>query len=47
MQEELQKLGRGKKPQKTIYARLLAKAAHALAEVCSLSLVKELLVVIF
>ncbi|GER44913.1 O-fucosyltransferase family protein [Striga asiatica] len=30
--EELQKLGRGKKPQKTIYARLLAKAAHALAD---------------
>ncbi|KAG6419194.1 hypothetical protein SASPL_121408 [Salvia splendens] len=30
--EELQKLGRGEKPQKTIYARLLAKAAHALAE---------------
>ncbi|XP_057764973.1 O-fucosyltransferase 15-like isoform X2 [Salvia miltiorrhiza] len=32
IREELQKLGRGKKPQKTIYARLLAKAAHALAE---------------
>ncbi|KAG6419200.1 hypothetical protein SASPL_121416 [Salvia splendens] len=31
-EEELQKLGRGEKPQKTIYARLLAKAAHALAE---------------
>ncbi|KAK3017713.1 hypothetical protein RJ639_003069 [Escallonia herrerae] len=30
--EELGKLGRGRKPQKTIYARLLAKAAHALAE---------------
>ncbi|KAA8520137.1 hypothetical protein F0562_014393 [Nyssa sinensis] len=29
---ELRKLVRGKKPQKTIYARLLAKAAHALAE---------------
>ena len=33
LQEELRKLGRGKRPQKTIYARLLAKAAHALAEV--------------
>lgn len=32
IREELHKLGRGKKPQKTIYARLLAKAAHALAE---------------
>ncbi|KAH6826932.1 O-fucosyltransferase family protein [Perilla frutescens var. hirtella] len=32
IREELQKLGRGKKPQKTIYARLLAKAAHASAE---------------
>ncbi|KAL6546793.1 O-fucosyltransferase 15 [Orobanche minor] len=32
IREELQKLGRGKKPQRTIYARLLAKAAHALAE---------------
>ncbi|KAG8385790.1 hypothetical protein BUALT_Bualt03G0081900 [Buddleja alternifolia] len=32
IREELQKLGRGKKPQKTIYARLLSKAAHALAE---------------
>ncbi|CAA0826496.1 O-fucosyltransferase family protein [Striga hermonthica] len=32
IKEELQKLGRGKKPQKTIYARLLAKAAHALAD---------------
>lgn len=32
IREELQKLGRGKKPRKTIYARLLAKAAHALAE---------------
>ncbi|KAG6419193.1 hypothetical protein SASPL_121407 [Salvia splendens] len=32
IREELQKLGRGEKPQKTIYARLLAKAAHALAE---------------
>ncbi|XP_041995477.1 O-fucosyltransferase 15-like [Salvia splendens] len=32
IREELQKLGRGKKPQKTIYARLLAKASHALAE---------------
>lgn len=32
MQEELAKLGKGKRPQKTIYARLLAKAAHALAE---------------
>ncbi|KAK3000816.1 hypothetical protein RJ639_021742 [Escallonia herrerae] len=31
-QEGLGKLGRGRKPQKTIYARLLAKAAHALAE---------------
>ncbi|KAL8470175.1 hypothetical protein ACS0TY_032880 [Phlomoides rotata] len=30
--EELRKLGRGKKPQKTAYARLLAKATHALAE---------------
>ncbi|XP_059662845.1 O-fucosyltransferase 15-like [Cornus florida] len=29
---ELGKIGKGKKPQKTIYARLLAKAAHALAE---------------
>ncbi|KAL8459519.1 hypothetical protein ACS0TY_036854 [Phlomoides rotata] len=29
---ELRKLGRGKKPQKTAYARLLAKATHALAE---------------
>ncbi|CAI9086836.1 OLC1v1020755C1 [Oldenlandia corymbosa var. corymbosa] len=32
IKEELLKLGRGKKPHKTIYARLLAKAAHALAE---------------
>ncbi|KAF5940125.1 hypothetical protein HYC85_021292 [Camellia sinensis] len=32
LQEELEKLGKVKKPQKTIYARLLAKAAHALAE---------------
>lgn len=32
IREELQKLGKGKKPQKTRYARLLAKAAHALAE---------------
>ncbi|KAK4398888.1 O-fucosyltransferase 15 [Sesamum angolense] len=32
IREELQKLGRWKKPQKTIYARLLAKAAHAMAE---------------
>ncbi|GFP85074.1 uncharacterized protein at1g04910 [Phtheirospermum japonicum] len=32
IKEELHKLGRGKKPQKTIYARLLSKAAHALAE---------------
>ncbi|KAL8461523.1 hypothetical protein ACS0TY_032852 [Phlomoides rotata] len=31
-EEELRKLGRGKKPQKTAYARLLAKATHALAE---------------
>ncbi|WOH11496.1 hypothetical protein DCAR_0830983 [Daucus carota subsp. sativus] len=30
--EELKKVGKGKRPQKTIYARLLAKAAHALAE---------------
>jgi len=33
LQEELKNLGKVKKPQKTIYARLLAKAAHALAEV--------------
>lgn len=32
IREELEKLGKVKKPQKTIYARLLAKAAHALAE---------------
>ncbi|VFQ88932.1 unnamed protein product [Cuscuta campestris] len=32
IREELIKLGKGKRPQKTIYARLLAKAAHALAE---------------
>ncbi|KAM7506298.1 hypothetical protein LguiB_005202 [Lonicera macranthoides] len=32
IKEELRKLGKGKRPQKTIYARLLAKAAHALAE---------------
>ncbi|XP_027183630.1 O-fucosyltransferase 15-like isoform X1 [Coffea eugenioides] len=32
IKEELVKLGKGKKPQKTIYARLLAKASHALAE---------------
>ncbi|KAL0305990.1 UNVERIFIED_CONTAM: O-fucosyltransferase 15 [Sesamum radiatum] len=32
IREELQKLGRWKKPQKTRYARLLAKAAHAMAE---------------
>ncbi|KAI3680495.1 hypothetical protein L6452_35266 [Arctium lappa] len=30
--EELRKIGKGKKPQKTAYARLLYKAAHALAE---------------
>lgn len=30
--EELLKHGKGNKPQKTIYVRLLAKAAHALAE---------------
>ncbi|KAL6990736.1 O-fucosyltransferase 15 [Sarracenia purpurea var. burkii] len=30
--EELKRLGKVKKPQKTIYAKLLAKAAHALAE---------------
>uniref|UniRef100_A0A5B7AZS2 O-fucosyltransferase family protein n=1 Tax=Davidia involucrata TaxID=16924 RepID=A0A5B7AZS2_DAVIN len=29
---ELRKLVQGKRPQKTVYARLLAKAAHALAE---------------
>ncbi|KAK4347618.1 hypothetical protein RND71_033957 [Anisodus tanguticus] len=32
IREELVRLGKGRKPQKTIYARLLAKAAHALAE---------------
>ncbi|XP_052203535.1 O-fucosyltransferase 15 isoform X2 [Diospyros lotus] len=32
IREELKNLGKVKKPQKTIYARLLAKAAHALAE---------------
>ncbi|KAL3627423.1 O-fucosyltransferase 15 [Castilleja foliolosa] len=32
IKEELHKLGRGKKPQRTVYARLLSKAAHALAE---------------
>ncbi|CAN4078409.1 unnamed protein product [Withania somnifera] len=32
IREELVRLGKGKKPQKTSYARLLAKAAHALAE---------------
>ncbi|XAR65689.1 hypothetical protein NMG60_11009878 [Bertholletia excelsa] len=32
IREELEKLGKVKKPHKTIYARLLAKAAHALAE---------------
>ncbi|PHT90817.1 hypothetical protein T459_05930 [Capsicum annuum] len=32
VREELVKLGKLRKPQKTIYARLLAKAAHALAE---------------
>ncbi|KAI3456512.1 hypothetical protein Pfo_013175 [Paulownia fortunei] len=42
IREELQKLGRGKKPQKTIYARLLAKAAHALAEGESKSEPKDL-----
>lgn len=33
LQEELIKLGKVKRPQKTIYAKLLAKAVHALAEV--------------
>ncbi|KZV16138.1 hypothetical protein F511_13274 [Dorcoceras hygrometricum] len=32
IREELEKLGRGRKPQKTIFAKLLSKAAHALAE---------------
>ncbi|KAL7130368.1 hypothetical protein ABFS83_13G129200 [Erythranthe nasuta] len=32
IREELHKIGRGNKPQKTTYARLLSKAAHALAE---------------
>lgn len=32
-QEELRKISKGKKPHKTAYARLLYKAAHALAEV--------------
>lgn len=32
-QEELRKISKGKKPHKTAYARLLQKAAHALAEV--------------
>ncbi|KAL0398825.1 UNVERIFIED_CONTAM: O-fucosyltransferase 15 [Sesamum radiatum] len=32
IREELQKLGRWRRPQKTRYARLLAKAAHAMAE---------------
>ncbi|KAJ8549775.1 hypothetical protein K7X08_033482 [Anisodus acutangulus] len=32
IREELVRLGKGRKPQKTIYARLLAKAAHAFAE---------------
>ncbi|KAI8006377.1 O-fucosyltransferase 2 [Camellia lanceoleosa] len=32
IREELERLGKVKKPQKTIYARLLAKATHALAE---------------
>ncbi|XP_075477910.1 O-fucosyltransferase 15 isoform X1 [Primulina tabacum] len=32
IREELEKLDRGRKPQKTIFARLLSKAAHALAE---------------
>ncbi|CAK9140955.1 unnamed protein product [Ilex paraguariensis] len=32
IREELRKLGKGKRLHKTIYARLLAKAAHALAE---------------
>ncbi|XP_073026417.1 O-fucosyltransferase 15-like isoform X2 [Primulina eburnea] len=32
IREELEKLGRGRKPQKTIFVRLLSKAAHALAE---------------
>lgn len=37
MQEELVRLGKARKPQKTIYARLLARAAHALAEVLFVS----------
>ncbi|CAH9105738.1 unnamed protein product [Cuscuta epithymum] len=32
IREELLSLGKGKRPEKTIYARLLARAAHALAE---------------
>lgn len=32
IREELEKLGKVRKPRKTIYTRLLAKAAHALAE---------------
>ncbi|PSS10394.1 GDP-fucose protein O-fucosyltransferase protein [Actinidia chinensis var. chinensis] len=32
IREELKRLGKMKRPQKTIYAKLLAKAAHALAE---------------
>ncbi|XP_009613681.1 O-fucosyltransferase 15 [Nicotiana tomentosiformis] len=32
IREELVRLGKARKPQKTIYARLLARAAHALAE---------------
>ncbi|KAK6149708.1 hypothetical protein DH2020_017233 [Rehmannia glutinosa] len=41
IKDELQQLGRGKKPQKTIYARLLAKAAHALAETNIVSPISE------
>ncbi|XP_031126436.1 O-fucosyltransferase 15-like [Ipomoea triloba] len=42
IREELIKLGKGKRPQKTIYARLLAKAAHALAELNNQPELKDL-----